>query len=66
MALAAAERLPDEASGSDGAWLAAAALDHAHAGLDCLARRGAGGVTPLAVAEALAQREPAAADGDLD
>ncbi len=65
MALAAAERLPDEASGADGAWLAAAALDHAHAGQHCRDRMGPGGVTPLAVAEALAQRDPAATDGDL-
>lgn len=65
MALAAAERLPDEASGADGAWLAAAALDHAHAGQHCRDRMGPGSVTPLAVAEALAQRDSAAADGDL-
>jgi NAD(P)H-hydrate epimerase len=42
-----------EASG-DGAWLAAAALDHALAGVDCRHRHGAGGATPLAVAECLA------------
>ena len=65
MALAAAEGLPDESSGVDGAWLAAAALDHAHAGHHCRDRMGPGGVTPLAVADALAQRDPAAADGDL-
>jgi NAD(P)H-hydrate epimerase len=53
MALAAAGL-----SQADGAWLAAAALDHAIAGLHCRERNGSGGVTPLAVAEALSQREP--------
>lgn len=37
----------------DGALLAAAALDHAVAGLRARQRRGAGGVTPLAVARSL-------------
>lgn len=65
MALATAPEGPGPAAGADGAWLAAAALDHALAGLHCKERRGAGGVTPLAVADALAQREPAAADRDM-
>ena len=64
MALAAG-LAPDRAPGADGAWLAAAALDHAVAGHQCRQLRGAGGVTPFAVAEALAQGEPATADGDL-
>ena len=66
VALAAAGQPPERGSDADGAWLAAAALDHALAGLHCLDRKGAGGVTPLAVAEALARREPPGADGDLD
>jgi NAD(P)H-hydrate epimerase len=66
MALAAAGQPPARGSDADGAWLAAAALDHALAGLHCLDREGAGGVTPLAVAEALARREPPGADGDPD
>jgi NAD(P)H-hydrate epimerase len=65
MALAAAGQPPARGADADGAWLAAAALDHALAGLHCLDREGAGGVTPLAVAEALAQRDPAATDGNL-
>ncbi|MEA5416070.1 bifunctional ADP-dependent NAD(P)H-hydrate dehydratase/NAD(P)H-hydrate epimerase, partial [Synechococcus sp. BA-132 BA5] len=65
MALAAAGLAPDRAPWADGAWLAAAALDHAVAGHQCRQLRGDGGVTPFAVAEALAQREPATADGDL-
>jgi NAD(P)H-hydrate epimerase len=64
MALAATERRPGGASGADGAWLAAAALEHAQAGHHCRDRRGPGGVTPLAVAEALARRDAAAAEGD--
>ncbi len=39
---------------ADAAWLAAAALDHALAGVQAHRRHGAGGVTPLAVAESLA------------
>jgi NAD(P)H-hydrate epimerase len=39
----------------DGALLAAAALDHAEAGLRAWATHGAGGTTPLAVASALGQ-----------
>ncbi len=39
---------------ADAAWLAAAALDHALAGVRSHRRHGAGGVTPLVVAEALA------------
>ena len=42
--------------GVDACLLAAAALEHAEAGLRCWRRRGDGGVTPQAVAEALAQR----------
>jgi NAD(P)H-hydrate epimerase len=37
----------------DGVWLAAAALDHAAAGLHCARERGPGGVSPGAVAAAL-------------
>jgi hypothetical protein len=37
----------------DGALLAAAALDHCQAGLTTQAAHGAGGTTPLAVAESL-------------
>ena len=68
MALAAAglSNADANATGADGAWLAAAALDHALAGLHCRELSGAGGVTPLAVAEALAQREPGSAVGDVD
>jgi NAD(P)H-hydrate epimerase len=40
----------------DAALLAAVALEHAQAGCDCLRRQGPGGVTPEAVAEALAAR----------
>ncbi len=58
MALAAVGLAPERGSGADGAWLAAAVLDHALAGLHCRERNGSGGVTPLAVAEALARREP--------
>ena len=43
----------------DGAWLAAAALDHAQAGVECCRRQGAGGATPLAVAACLALGMPA-------
>jgi NAD(P)H-hydrate epimerase len=39
----------------DGAWLAAAALDHALAGMEARQRHGAGGATPLAVAACLAR-----------
>ncbi|MCT0208507.1 NAD(P)H-hydrate epimerase [Synechococcus sp. CS-1332] len=66
MALAAAGLPPNDGASADGAWLAAAALDHALAGLRCREHSGAGGVTPFAVAEALAQRgEQATAEGDL-
>ncbi|MCP9833640.1 MULTISPECIES: NAD(P)H-hydrate epimerase [unclassified Cyanobium] len=58
MALATVGLAPERGSSADGAWLAAAVLDHALAGLHCRERNGSGGVTPLAVAEALAQREP--------
>ena len=60
MALAAAglSNADANATGADGAWLAAAALDHALAGLHCRALSGAGAVTPLAVAESLARRDP--------
>ncbi|MEB3255059.1 MAG: NAD(P)H-hydrate dehydratase [Synechococcaceae cyanobacterium] len=44
------------ASGLESALLAAAALDHATAGLEVCDRPGAAGTTPLAVAEALARR----------
>jgi NAD(P)H-hydrate epimerase len=54
MAQAAVSQTEACANAGDGAWLAAAALDHALAGLRCRERRGAGGATPLAVAEDLA------------
>ena len=41
---------------ADGAWLAAAALDHAAAGLEAVARQGPGGASPPQVAQALGQR----------
>ena len=41
---------------ADGAWLAAAALDHAAAGLEAVAHQGPGGASPPQVAQALAQR----------
>ncbi len=41
---------------ADGAWLAAAALDHALAGLEAVKRQGPGGACPPQVAQALAQR----------
>ncbi|MCP9798264.1 bifunctional ADP-dependent NAD(P)H-hydrate dehydratase/NAD(P)H-hydrate epimerase, partial [Cyanobium sp. Lug-B] len=44
--------------GADAVWLAAAALDHALAGVRSHRRHGAGGVTPLAVAKALENPEP--------
>lgn len=50
-ALAARPGLP-----ADGAWLAAAALDHALAGLAAVERQGPGGASPPQVAQALAQR----------
>jgi NAD(P)H-hydrate epimerase len=43
----------------DAALLAAAALEHALAGLRCRRRRGPGGVTPMAVGKALMQRSTA-------
>ncbi len=46
---------PQAGAPADGLWLAAAALDHALAGMDSRERHGAGGATPLAVAEALAR-----------
>ncbi|MDM7953692.1 MAG: NAD(P)H-hydrate epimerase [Cyanobium sp. CZS 25K] len=54
MAVAATEGGETQATDADGAWLAAAALDHALAGFAGRERHGAGGATPLAVAEALA------------
>jgi len=50
MAVAAAG---DGQTWPDAALLAAAALDHAQAGMRASAARGPGGATPLAVAEAL-------------
>jgi len=41
---------------ADGAWLAAAALDHALAGLEAVKRQGPGGACPPQVAQVLAQR----------
>ncbi len=64
LALAATGGAPTGPPGAEAAWLAAAALDHALAGIRSRSRHGAGGVTPLAVAEALArgatgpEREP--------
>lgn len=58
MALAASA-----AQGLDAALLAAVALEHADAGCRCLRRHGAGGVTPEAVATALAARTPPSARG---
>ena len=55
LALAALGGPASGAPGADAAWLAAAALDHALAGVQAHRRHGAGGVTPLAVAEALAR-----------
>ena len=46
-----------DGAGLDGVLLAAAALDHGLAGLRARRQRGAGGATPLAVAEALEQDE---------
>ena len=46
-----------DGAGLDGVLLAAAALDHGLAGLRARRQRGAGGATPLAVAEALEQAE---------
>ncbi|WP_411876414.1 NAD(P)H-hydrate epimerase [Vulcanococcus limneticus] len=43
---------------ADGSLLAAAALDHAQAGLAAIGEQGAGGATPMAVAHALAQIDP--------
>jgi NAD(P)H-hydrate epimerase len=54
LALAAMGGLPSGANHADAVWLAAAALDHALAGVRGRNRHGAGGVTPLVVAEALA------------
>ncbi|WP_216901304.1 NAD(P)H-hydrate epimerase [Synechococcus sp. CCY 9618] len=53
-AMAQAAVGPEGGAAGDASWLAAAALDHALAGLSCRERRGAGGVSPLAIAEALA------------
>jgi NAD(P)H-hydrate epimerase len=58
MALAAATGWGSGGGSGDGAWLAAAALEHALAGVECLQRHGAGGATPLAVAACLT-RTPA-------
>ncbi len=58
MALAAIAPEGTEGHHGDGAWLAAAALDHALAGLRCRDRRGAGGASPQAVAEELAFGAP--------
>ncbi len=55
LALAAMGGMQSGAHGADAVWLAAAALDHALAGIRSRERHGDGGVTPLAVAEALAQ-----------
>ncbi len=44
----------------DAAGLAAVAMEHAQAGCDCLRRQGPGGVTPEAVAQALAARQAVA------
>jgi len=55
LALAARGGPQAGAPGADAAWLAAAALDHALAGVRGHRRHGAGGVTPLVVAEALAR-----------
>jgi NAD(P)H-hydrate epimerase len=55
LALAAAGA---EAADLDGALLAAAALEHAHAGGVASASHGSGGATPMAVAETLARSEP--------
>ena len=41
---------------ADGAWLAAAALDHALAGLEAVTLSGPGGASPPRVAQALAER----------
>ena len=57
LGLAALGGAPAVAQGADAVWLAAAALEHALAGVRARRRHGDGGVTPLAVAEALARRE---------
>jgi NAD(P)H-hydrate epimerase len=57
LGLAALGGAPAVAQGADAVWLAAAALEHALAGVRVRRRHGDGGVTPLAVAEALARRE---------